>query len=92
MSKTEMDKRLIEIVQIAAVLKWVELPIKHESTMVMPAVEKCMIAMLDDDYLEIMRDWCREVKSGSLVEVNGELRPRNWEAVERYINRNRTSV
>ena len=56
-----MKKRLIEIIKIAQKLGWLESNPKGYPLMQLSEVEKCMLAMKDDNELETMRRWENEM-------------------------------
>lgn len=55
------EERLKEIIKIAITLNWIQKGRGNDyPTMQISEVEKCMLAMVDDKELEIMRNWYRE--------------------------------
>lgn len=70
--------RLIEIIQIAKKLDWIfPVPRPNPSNFSYPLmqlseVEKCMLAMFDDFYLERMRKWARDVDDGTWARTREE--------------------
>lgn len=66
----EQEERLKEIINMANSLGWIakrtKLEYKNNKSdssyppMQLSEVEKCMIAMIDDEYLNTMREWTEE--------------------------------
>ena len=65
------EERLKEIIRIARKLDWIypiSKPNSHHFSyplMQLSEVEKCMIALYDDDYLNRMKKWEREIDDGT---------------------------
>ena len=59
---SNQEKRLVEIIEIANKLGWVVPPINGQSypTMMLSEVEKCMLAMVDDDQFQRIKNYIKE--------------------------------
>lgn len=65
---TDKYQRLIEVLKLADVLGWVSPSISSYPLMQISEVEKCMIAMVDDNQLEQMREWVKNEPLRKLLE------------------------
>ncbi len=57
------EKRMKKIINLANKLGWVSPPAKNQSypVMMISEVEKCMIAMTNDNELERIEDWAKRL-------------------------------
>lgn len=73
LSKSTED-RLKEIIKMAGKLEWI-IPkddFLSYPTMQLSEVEKCMIALVDDSELEIMRQWTKDIPDNKIVQESGK--------------------
>lgn len=62
MINEEQTERLKEIILMADKLNWINAPTRTSySLMQLSEVEKCMIAMIDNNQLETMRNWTKDI-------------------------------
>ena len=60
MEDKKAEERLKEIIRIASNLGWITTSNTECYTMQISEVEKCMLAMVDDTDLQLMRKWDEE--------------------------------